>query len=377
MAKRRGNNEGSIGRLKDGRWQGRVSLPTGKRKAVYGKSHAECRKRLDALKRNVEEGRVVQDDLTVKQYLEKWLAHRALEVKPKTISGDRYQCHKYIIPKLSKKKLSKLNVLHIQDMMVELADEVSPYTANRSRKVLKTALGQAVRWRLIRENPVNATKKLKEDKRQMTIWTYEEAARFKAATMGHRLYPLFLLMMSTGLRISEVLGLRWKDVAGDRIHVRHTATLVDGKLHFDETTKTDSSNRIISIPPDVVQALTKHRAEQREKYQILGTPKHDLVFDSKVGTPLSPYNLERDYTALKQAAEVPHATFHDLRHWHASMLIEEGVDVRLIAKRLGHAGPHITLSTYTHLFDKQQQIEPISLDDILPKVEERAPVLLN
>ena len=124
-------------------------------------------------------------------------------------------------------------------------------------------------------------------------------------------------------------------------------------------------------------ALANHKEEQRQKYELLGTPDHDLVFDSKVGTPLSPYNLERDYTALKAKAKVPHATFHDLRHWHASMLIEQGVDIRLIAKRLGHAGPHITLSTYAHLFDKQQQIEPISLDDILPSFEESVPAYLN
>jgi integrase len=212
----------------------------------------------------------------------------------------------------------------------------------------------------------------------MTIWTYEEAARFRAATRGHQFYPLFLLTMSTGMRLSEVLGLRWIDVQGNRVHVRHTATEVDGELYFAETTKTDHSTRLISISQDVVDALDAHRQDQKARYRKLGfVPEHGLVFDSGVGTPLFPRNLERTFVTLKRRAEVPHVTFHDLRHWHASMLIEQGVDIRLIAKRLGHAGPHITLRTYVHLFDRDQQVEAISLDDILPELEDALPRFLN
>ena len=369
MAKRRGNGEGTIVQLKDGRWQGRITLPNGKRKSVYGKTYTECREKLDALKRQLADGSFSDSDLTVKQFLETWLEHRALEVKPKTLSGNRYQCKKYIIPKIGKVKLANLTPMKVQTLITELANEVSPSCANRSRKDLKTALNYALRMQLITRNPVDATKKLKEAKPEMTIWNYEEASRFLTAAKEHRLYPLFRLTMSTGMRIAEVLGLRWQDVKGSQIHIRHTGTQVDGKLVFDETTKTEHSNRIVSIPRDVVEVLNERRAAQQENYEQQGyKPSHDLVFDSLVGTPLAPRNLERVYKSLQAKADVPHAKFHDLRHWHASMLIEEGWDIRRIAKRLGHADPSITYRTYTHLINRDREEEPISLGDILPTV---------
>lgn len=378
MGKRRGNHEGSIIQLAGGRWQGRVSLPDGKRKAVYGQTQAECRKKLDSLKRRLDEGTFTDCDMTVKQYLTKWIEHRKLEVKPKTLSDDRYQCEKYIIPKLGKAKLTRLNVLQVQDMMKDLAAEVSPSCANRSRKILKNALGQALRWQLITRNPVDATKRLKEPKSQMVIWTYAEAARFLAAAKRTQWYPHFFLTMSTGMRISEMLGLRWQDVKGSAIHIRHTSVQVGNRLIFEETTKTDHSNRRITIPDEVVAALHEHKQQQQEHYGRYGlVPSLDLVFASSAATPLLPRNLERAYKALQAKAEVPAAKFHDLRHWHASMLLEEGSDIREIAKRLGHANPSITLRFYAHLIDKDKQGEVISLSAILPKVEDRPANYVN
>jgi integrase len=127
-----------------------------------------------------------------------------------------------------------------------------------------------------------------------------------------------------------------------------------------------------------VAALAEHRQAQQAHYDKLGfTPSHGLVFDSLAGTPFLPRNLDKTYSALQAKAKVPHAKFHDMRHWHASMLIEEGWDIRLIAKRLGHADPSITLRIYAHLINKQRQEEAISLDAILPKVEESTPTYLN
>ena len=348
-------------------------MPSGKRKAVYGKTHAECRKYLDELKRQLDDGTFSDTDFTVASFLKRWLQHRQLEVKPKTLSEDCHQCENHIVPKIGKVKLIKLSALQVQDMMLELATEISPSNANRSRKVLRNALGQALRWQLIARNPVDATKKLKEEKTAMTLWTYEEAGRFLTTAKNHRLYPLFLLTMSTGMRRSEVLGLRWQDVQGSEIHVCHTGVQVDGNVVFSETTKTHHSNRTISISDDVVAALREYRDAQRRHYERLGfVPPIDLAFDSLAGTPLSPRNLERAYKTLKEKAEVASATFHDLRHWHASMLIEEGWDIRLIAQRLGHADPSITLRTYTHLINQHQQPVAVNLSSILPLKDDSA-----
>lgn len=363
---RRPNHDGSITLLADGRYQARITLPTGKRKAIYARTEKECMQKLNALKRRVEEGYLEAEDMTVKEYLLDYLEQKKLEVRESTFNECYEQCHNWLIPNLGKIKLSQLKPIKVQSLLQKVATERSPSASNRVRKHLKTALNAAMRLQLIPRNPVDATKKLKEPKKPYLIWTYQEAASFLSEAKQHELYLLFYLALSTGMRRSEILGLRWQDVFPDHLLVRHTAVEVKKKLIFHELTKTEKSNRKVMISSDLSQALLEHRAKQQKHLTFIGyQPEIDLVFLSQVGTPLETRNIRRVMQTLVQKANVPYINFHALRHWQASMLIEEGWDIREISRRLGHADPSITLRIYTHLFDKQTLPAPISLQNLL------------
>jgi len=129
------------------------------------------------------------------------------------------------------------------------------------------------------------------------------------------------------------------------------------------TPKNRNAFRSVAFSSDVLDVLLLHRQLQEEERSALGAhwPEGDLVFPSEVGTPLNPDNLKRVRNALMDKAGVPRATLHHLRHLHASVAIESGMDAKMLAERLGHARASFTLDRYTHLFESQRAKSAVSL----------------
>ena len=373
-AKRRGRGEGSIFKRKDGTWQGAVTIGytdegKQKRKTVYGKTQAEARAKLDEIKQQVISGTFTDTKLIVKAYLEHWLKEKERQVKPTTMEKKYKFCvNKHIVPRIGRIRLDKLTPLHIQTMVGEIAETSGVPTANNCRRVLFSALKQAVRWQLAKSNPVEAVEPLAETPRKMTLWTPEQAARFLNVVRAHRLYALFYLDMATGMRRGELLGLRWQDVTDSTVHVRQSLVYICGEFVVS-TPKTRKGERRIAISPDVVDVLEQHRLRQEAERQVLSEawPNTDLVFTSEVGTPIHPDNLTHLRGRLMDSAGVPRVRLHDLRHLHASMAIRNGMDPKVLADRLGHSRASFTLDKYTHLFEEQRASSAVSLLDFLPK----------
>lgn len=355
------------------RWQAQVVIPQElgkpKRKTVYGKTYAEVKEKLDALQRKIADGLMADTALTVEAYLERWLRETEGQLKPRSAHDYRYNVRKYIVPRIGKVRLDKLTPLKIQAMMSDIAETVSADRANKARRTLYGALKQAVRWQLLARNPVEAVDPMKHERKEMTLWTAEQAAKFLDVARAHRLYPLFYLAMSTGLRSCELLGLRWQDVSGDKLKIRQTYVKVGNQLVLQNTAKSKKGRRTVVISPDVAEVLRLHRERQEGEAAYLGDawPDTDLVFTSEVGTPVNPDNLRRLRNSLMDQAEVPRVKLHDLRHLHASMAIKNGMDPKVLADRLGHSRASFTLDVYTHLFDEQRANSAVSLLDFLPK----------
>jgi integrase len=377
VAKKRANGEGSITRRNDGLWQGSISLgynDKGKRKREtrYGRTQAEVRQKLDELKWQLAGGTFSDTKLLVKDYLAQWLAEKEREVKPRTADFYHYYIRMYINPHLGWVRLDKLTPLQVQAMMGALADASGVSTANKSRGVLFSALKQAVRWQLIPRNPVEAVNKLKEQKRDMTIWTTEEALQFLSVATKHRLYAAFYLSMSTGLRCGELLGLHWADLHGNSLRV--TNNLVNlwgregqkGRLII-QSPKTNKAVRRVVISPAVTGVLEQHRERQEAERAFLGEAwqEHGLVFASEVGTPLHPRNFARVWYGLQEKADVTRVRLHDLRDLHVSLLVKEGFDPQTIADRIGHTDPAFTLRQYSHAFEEQRQAAGVDIMDLL------------
>ena len=308
---RRIHSEGTISERKDGTYEGKISLGVDadgkrKRKTVYGKTQKEVLAKVDAIKQQLANGTFSDTKLTVKGYLEQWLKEKERQIKVRTASDYRYNLEKYVVPKIGGVKLTKLTPLKIQVMLSEIADEVSADRANKCRRVLHGALKQALRWQLITRNPVEAVDAMKHTRAEMRLWNAEEAARFLDTTRGHRLYALFYLAMSTGLRCGELLGLEWGDIRGETLQVNRSLIHMRGKLVIS-TPKTKKGHRRVALSPDVLEVLEAYRQRQEGERQFLGAawPGHNTVFTSTVGTYIHPRNLARTWHILQEQAGVP------------------------------------------------------------------------
>jgi len=369
-SKRRGNGEGTLFQRRDGRWQADLTVgydENGKqlRKSLYGRTQEEARTKLDAFKQ--QRGTLRLDRETVSGFLERWAAVKDRHVKPTTMAQYRYCIDKHIVPRLGRVKLVELTPVQVHRFVGQVADEAGASTANKCRIVLHNAYKQGMRWQVVSVNPAAVVDPLPQKKREMRLWEPDEAARFLDLTQGHRLYALFYLAMSTGLRRGELLGLRWQDIRGATLSVVQTRVKVNGEMVV-QSPKSVKGTRRIGLSTDLLTVLERHRRGQDIERASCGPSWHhsDLVFTSEIGTPVDPDNLKRTTYRLMDRAGVPRVRLHDLRHFHSSICIRHGMDPRMLADRLGHSRASFTLDRYTHLFEEQRQQSAISLMDFIP-----------
>lgn len=394
---KRGNGEGSVFELPNGTWRGKVTVgytKDGKQRFrwVSGKTQAEALAKVAEIKQRLATGAYLDTKLSVGDYLGAWLKEKARTLKASTLEQYRSCVGHAIVPRVGKVKLDKLTPMQVQALVNEIQDASGAARAAKCRMVLFSAYKQAVRWGLVIRNPVEATVPVREPGRDMALWEPEQAAQFIDVAKPHRLFALFYLSMATGLRRGELLGLRWSDIEGDLLHVRQALVKVGDKLVLS-TPKTRKGFRTVALSPDVLEVLAHHHERQAAERAALGEAWPEtltvavqrggaleqaelpnlFVFTSMVGTLPSPDNLTRLRKQLMKAANVPDVRLHDLRHLHASVAIQNGMDPKVLADRLGHSRASFTLDRYTHLFESQRAKSAVSLLDFLPRsASERA-----
>jgi integrase len=186
-----------------------------------------------------------------------------------------------------------------------------------------------------------------------TIWTRE---------------PLNVLAVTTEMREGELLGLKWSDIDfdGGILRVERTLNVIGGKLFFAEP-KTELSRRRLVLPQHALQALEAHRERQREKREWLDEAwaEMDLVFPNTIGRPEDPRSFaRREFLPLLRKSDLPRIRFHDLRHTAATLLLEEGINPKVVQEMLGHAHISITLGLYAHVTPKMLQAAARTMDDL-------------
>jgi integrase len=185
------------------------------------------------------------------------------------------------------------------------------------------------------------------------------------------LHALVFVAVTTGLRQGEVLALRWSDVdladGGLRV-VRSLQYLGREGLRFAEP-KTARSRRRLALSPDTVSALGEHRRRQLARRLALGPAyeDQDLVFPDPLGRPAPPPRISHRFGALVRRAGVGPLRFHDLRHTHATLLLQAGVHPKVVSERLGNTSVSITLDTYSHVLPGLQEQAVRLLDGILQR----------
>ena len=376
MAKqgRRGQNEGSIYKRSDGRWTGVVNLgyQNGRlrRKYYYGRTRSEVQGKLIAAQHDLQQGLpVLSERMTLKQFLEQWLESSVRQsVRPATFVSYAQQVRIHISPALGHLLLSKLTPLHIQNYLNERLESgnkrpsgkgtesekrgLSPTTARYHLILLKKALTQALRWGLVSRNVAQSVSPPKLKKFVVQPITEQQAQSFFEAIRGDRLEAFFTLSLGLGLRKGEILGLQWSsvDLKAGTLRVSKCLQRLGGEYVLLEP-KSESSRRSFELPEPILVKIREHRARQLEERMRAGEnwQESDLVFSSKFGGPINPRSINRRLDVLLTKAGLPHCRQHDLRHYFASLLLSQGVSLKVISELLGHSSIIITANLYTHV----------------------------
>jgi integrase len=182
------------------------------------------------------------------------------------------------------------------------------------------------------------------------VWTIAQLRAFLATAQQHRLFAFFHVAAYTGARRGELLNLRWKDIDLDGKKITITgSTAVIGGERVSGTTKSGRT-RVVSIDDETVAVLRQRKAEQLKAGDSWRGTKDNYVFTTGWGEPIYPDTVTSLMTKLiRVGKQLPHALLHDLRHLHATTLLLSGVPVHVVAARLGHADPAITLRVYAHV----------------------------
>jgi integrase len=334
----------------------------------------DAQRYLNGVLREIDMGSFVEPSkMTLNGYLDHWLETATRpRVREQTFYSYESLLEKHVRPKLGDRRLSLLTPMEIQDLYTRILEAgLSARTVRYTHAVLSSALKQAVKWRMLSQNPASYVDLPRLKKTEMKAFSPEEAECFLKAASADRWGTLFEFALTTGMRPGEYLALQWKDVdlkAGTATVRRALVRRKNGSWMFEEP-KTDRSRRTIPLPPSVVASLVQHKRQQAEKRLAKGPAykNRDLVFATSTGQPLDQINLSRRHfkPTLKVAGLSTTFRIYDLRHSCATLLLAAGENPKVVSERLGHASVALTLDIYSHVLPSMQQQAAERLEAIL------------
>ena len=389
---RRGNNEGSIYKDKQGRWRGVVSMPSAdgksKRKYIYGKSRKEVSEKMNELLSQLGTNTYIEPNkTTLYDWLCLWLeTYCKNEIRMSSFVNYRTYVLKHIKDSIGMCELYKLTPVIIQNFYntkfkngrLDGKGGLSPKTIKNMHDMLHKALAQAVKLDMIAKNPADAVVLPKRKKVEMRYFTVEEQKQLQEALKGHRLEMPILLALYTGVRQGELLGLPWKNVYLDlngQSYIRITQTL-NRVMNPDENApnktilqinepKTIHSVRTIPLLPEIAEKLSRYREAQAAYFKSHHLPASDFVFTSTTGTPIEPRDFQRDFKKILKQNGIRIVHIHGLRHTFATRSIQSGMNIKALSAILGHSNVGFTLSTYAHVTESLKAEEISNLKDFL------------
>ena len=332
---------------------------TGKRRIQYASfkgTKREAQIKLAALITSVGAGSYVEPSKStvaefVRGRVDQWQA--AGDISARTAQRYRQLVENQVAPHIGAKALQKLTRLDIEGWHNTLHQGgLAPRTIGHAHRVLSKAPSDAESDGMVVRNVCKLRKAPKVAESEMVI--VQDVPSFVAKLRGSRLCVPALVALFTGMRLGEVLALRWCRVDLDRkvIEVREALEPTKAGIRF-KVPKSKAGRRDITLPDLLVDTLREHRRAALEFRMQLGAgrlPDDALLFANLDGDPLQPSNVSSDWGDLAERLGIPDVTFHGLRHTHASQLIASDVDIVTVSKRLGHAKPSVTLAIYAHMF---------------------------
>lgn len=309
---------------------------------------------------------------TLIEWLKEWLdEYRKNSVKIKTY--ERYQnsiernIGLYDIGNVAISELTSMALQKHFNFLLESGGEnstgIAPRSINSTRKLLISALNDATELGLISKNPASKTKPMKVTRANIRVLTKEEADRIRDAAYKYHKpsWIAICIALGTGMRLGEIFGLEWSniDTVNKTARIDNIIISTNHGARVQNSTKTKSSRRTVSLPDFVCAAILKFKLWQVDNDQKFGTNYHKSKW--LLANPEGNYSDPNHFSShkfkqiLTDANIEGNVRFHDLRHTHATWLLSKGVNVKVVSERLGHSNIRITLDTYSHVLESMQQ----------------------
>jgi len=347
-------------------WLVRVFLgrdrETRRRRYLSGTVHGPVRQAQSYLNKVLRErdlGRRVEEvTVTLDEFLDRWL-DTAAKPKLRRKSYESYESllRRYIRPVLGERILSTITPLDVQDAFQKMVDRcLSARTVRYTHSVLRSAIRQAVRWRILSQDPTDGAQLPRLRRREMRVLSAEQSRAFLSAALKTHYGPVFAVALTTGMRPSEYLALKWQDIDWDRgtVSVVRTLERSAGDWRFAET-KRARSRRIIKFQDWVIETLKNLQAITNRRSGCSRPGNSELVFTSPAGHPIYSDKLAKRFKAILSQVGLPVVRLYDLRHTAATLALSAGVPPKVVAEQLGHASAAFTLDVYSHLLPHMQQ----------------------
>jgi integrase len=328
-----------------------------KQRSIGGfKTRKEAESSLRKLLIEVENNQYIEPSKELfSSYLEDWFyRHYAKRVSITTFNSRKYVVNSHLLKDniFSNKPISKITIKDIDDFYdLKLDEGFNPAYIRTMHNILRQAFEQAKIWNLVINNPIDNTSPPPLKKKDIETWTKDEIITFLSKIKNEPIYIAFLIAIYTGFRRGEVLGLKWEDIdfINQVIHIRRALAYTDQGLIFKDV-KTKSSRRQISISNFVIEELKKHKEKQEKLKRRLGSAYQDenLVVTDELGRRKDPRNLLRQMERLIKQSGVKKISFHGIRHTHATLMLSNGENIKVVADRLGHSRASTTLNFYAH-----------------------------
>jgi integrase len=371
VARRRKRGSGSISRRPDGLYVGQISLghaPDGSRdrRSFSSKTRGDVEFWMRETLRGHQRGEDVDSRLTVAAYLDEWLEHVGPTVRPSTATNYRIHVEKWIDPVIGSENMLRLAPADVRRIPAAITKAGrAPRTAQAVLVTLRMALNQAVRDGRLERNVAEGVKAPRIPMRKVEGMTPDQARAVLAAFEEHWLGPLVTVAIGTGMRLGELLGLRWTDVDRRRIRVSGSLRPTTGArgeryvLQRSEP-KTARSIRTLEPAPFVFEAIEAQRRSQRVITEyVFANRAQDRPQGGgrrgEEGGPLDPRNVTRAFQHQLAVAGLPRMRFHDLRHAYATLSLAAGVPLRVVQEALGHTSIAVTAAVYAHVLPELQR----------------------
>lgn len=340
-----------------------------KERLVYGKAQADA---VEAELRRSEAFEIAtpgddKEKMTLRQLFGLYEAEHGPEIRAATMAKKKSIFETHVFPKIGSFALGELSESTLLSWRTELGSmELKANTKNGAIRELKALLRFAVDRGMMPPEPVKKLKPFRDPYAEtsavkLRYYTKAEYERFLAAAKAAAeesqtmrawgIYTFFMLACYTGMRKGEIHALRWSDIEGDFIWVRRSITQkLKGEKWVETPPKNQSSVRRIQMPKPLIEAL----AQQKERMMKMDGWSESL-FVCGGPSPIPDTVIENANKAIGKAAGLPHITIHEFRHTHASVLCNAGVNIKEIARRLGHSDVQTTLKTYSHLYPTEEE----------------------